>query len=93
MVIEDESNSSKGPAGDSTVGINGSNGSPALPSLTGTSGTRESLKKFVPLIAEDDMTAIQKKRFNYFKQMRTFLTNMTNICERLRYAKTQFDFC
>jgi hypothetical protein len=41
-------------------------------------------RSFVPIVVEEDMSAIQRKRFNYFKQMRTFLTNVTNICERLR---------
>lgn len=44
-------------------------------------------KSFVPLVTEDDMSAIQRKRFNYFKQMRIFLTNVTNICERLRFKE------
>lgn len=43
-------------------------------------------KTFAPIITENDMSAIQKKRFNYFKQMRIFLTNICNICERLRYV-------
>jgi hypothetical protein len=43
-------------------------------------------KTFAPILTEDDMSAIQRKRFNYFKQMRIFLTNITNICERLRFV-------
>jgi hypothetical protein len=43
-------------------------------------------RSFVPIVVEEDMSAIQRKRFNYFKQMRIFLTNVTNICERLRYV-------
>jgi len=46
-------------------------------------------KTFAPIITENDMSAIQKKRFNYFKQMRIFLTNICNICERLRYVLHQ----
>lgn len=48
-------------------------------------GESSTKKKFIPIVSEDDMSAIQKKRFNYFKQMRIFLTNITNICERLRF--------
>jgi len=38
-----------------------------------------------PIIEEREMTPVQRKRFNYFKQVRVLLTNMTNICERLRF--------
>jgi len=38
-----------------------------------------------PIIQEDEMTAEQRRRFNYFKQMRIMLTNLTNISERLRF--------
>lgn len=51
----------------------------------GGSGVPSLKKKYVPIVTEDEMSAIQKKRFNYFKQMRIFLTNITNICERLRF--------
>ena len=53
-----------------------------------TDGSTSSIKRtsFVPIVTEDDMTAIQRKRFNHFKQMRIFITNITNICERLRYV-------
>lgn len=37
--------------------------------------------------SEEHMTVIQRKRFHHFKQMRIFLTNLTNICERLRFKE------
>lgn len=47
-------------------------------------GAEEPRKGRIHIIEESDMTAIERKRFNYFKQMRIFVTNLTNICERLR---------
>lgn len=38
------------------------------------------------LLHEADMNAAQRRRFRYFQQMRVFVTNLTNICERLRYV-------
>jgi hypothetical protein len=38
----------------------------------------------VPTVPMSDMTPIQRKRFAYFRQLRMFITNMTNICESLR---------
>lgn len=46
-----------------------------------------SLGKRAPLIDESSLTPVQRKRFAYFKQMRIFLTNLTNICERLRFKE------
>lgn len=44
-------------------------------------------KRAAPLIDESSMTSVQRKRFAYFKQMRIFITNLTNICERLRFKE------
>lgn len=44
-------------------------------------------KRACPLIDESLMTPVQRKRFSYFKQMRIFITNLTNICERLRFKE------
>jgi hypothetical protein len=53
----------------------------------GGSEASSTRKSYVPVVTEEDMSAIQRKRFNYFKQMRIFITNMTNICERLRFKE------
>ena len=37
-----------------------------------------------PTVSVNDMTPIQRKRFSYFRQLKIFITNMTNICEGLR---------
>ncbi len=37
-----------------------------------------------PTVAMAEMTPIQRKRFAFFRQLRTFITNLTNICESLR---------
>ena len=67
--------------GDDAAAVSGkADGAPSAASTAAEMVRRKS----VPVVVEDDMTAIQKKRFNYFKQMRIFLTNMTKICERLR---------
>jgi phosphatidylinositol 4-kinase len=39
------------------------------------------------LLHEADMNATQRRRFRYFQQMRMLVTNMTNICERLRFKE------
>jgi hypothetical protein len=39
------------------------------------------------MVSEGDMTPIQRRRFRYFRQMRIFITNLTNICERLRFKE------
>jgi phosphatidylinositol 4-kinase len=39
------------------------------------------------LLHEADMNAAQRRRFRYFQQMRVFVTNLTNICERLRFKE------
>lgn len=39
------------------------------------------------LLNEAHMTAEQRRRFRYFQQMRVFVTNLTNICERLRFKE------
>jgi hypothetical protein len=54
----------------------------------GASASEPQSRVLLPVLTEDDMTAIQRKRFNHFKQMRIFITNMTNICERLRLVNS-----
>lgn len=39
------------------------------------------------MLNEAHMTAEQRRRFRYFQQMRVFVTNLTNICERLRFKE------
>jgi hypothetical protein len=41
-------------------------------------------RAIIPAISITEMTPIQRKRFCYFRQLRIFITNMTNICEKLR---------
>lgn len=38
----------------------------------------------IQALSDCDMTPAQRRRFRYFLQMRVFITNLTNICERLR---------
>ncbi len=39
-------------------------------------------------VTEQELSSAQRKRFHHFKQQRIFITNLTNICERLRFAAT-----
>lgn len=41
-------------------------------------------KTTTPTMSMTDMTPTQRKRFAYFRQLKVFITNMTNICEGLR---------
>jgi hypothetical protein len=61
---------------------------PASASAASASASEPQSRVLLPVLTEDDMTAIQRKRFNHFKQMRIFITNMTNICERLRLVNS-----
>lgn len=49
--------------------------------------SRASISGDVKTISEAEMSSIQRRRFRYFRQMRVFIMNMTNICERLRFKQ------
>lgn len=53
-------------------------------SSTSESNSPREKGKPTPILNEKDLTGIQRKRFNHFKQSKAFITNLTNICERLR---------
>lgn len=37
-------------------------------------------------ISDAELTCTQRKRFHHYRQQRIFITNLTNICERLRFV-------
>eukprot|EP01040_Poterioochromonas_malhamensis_P016323 gene16323-18507_t len=67
------------------------NGAPPVLVTDAVSNTDEDIPateiKIIPAIPQSEMTPIQRKRFAFYRQLRIFITNMTNICERLRFKE------
>jgi len=61
------------------------NGAPPAELDENTVPIRENEISSTKSICPDEMNSNQRKRFLFFKQLKLFIINMTNICERLRF--------